>query len=869
MKSIITVKQKYILSVIALLLLLVSTADAADNNAYIGRLNNGMDVVLVENHSVPMIACNIVIRAGARDETWETSGAAHFLEHLLFNGTVNRSQDEIYAEFDRIGAYHNAHTGSHFIDFMLLVSRENFPTGFEILADMIFNSTLPGWKYEKERGIIMEEMAQSDARGPDSELVFLQALFGESPLARPVLGTVESIERMERDSVLAFYRRWFVPNNMLLFATGSFAADTMFNWFQNNLSDFEPHELPFRRKLHRPDYNSLSGPGVVLRSSASDNRSVYAAFDAPQPGHPDFPAFEMVSAILESRLEDKLTSGASAGGHMILDPDMSIYRITLNSPSDAYSAEDLVSVLDGAISDLILKPPDNDEISHSALRYRADRKFNAEMLSHYGIMYARYWALVSWDEFSSWSDRVNDLTPQGLREVAQRWLAGSDRFIMAIEPAEIAEETDSTLTESLIERFETVNGLTLIIRSDPSAQVFAAHVLIKNRWLYDREFGAGAVDLLHRLLVAPTLVVGGNVMKSKVDELAAKLKVADNPWIPFDNYYTTPDYSFIRLEILPDRWREGIDLIAGIMTDITSTQEALTSAKEQTAAARSAQKHSAVDQGRKCLREQLFPGTALASPVYGDVTDIAISDIKKLAVQYFQPGNIIISVVGGVESDRIKTALESAFEGLPRSDTLLAVQDITLPFSRAVVDTARRDTLSLELAQGAVVMGKVIPEIDPADRAALTVANAYFNERLSAVLREMLGLAYSLGSSVGVHPAQERTMFGFWEIYIATRQENIERAEEEIHDLITAMTEHEFSDDEIEKLRNAIAGRLLMRSMSRIGQAYSMATGEFYWNDPGYREQLVEKIKQVTAEQVEAVVAKYLACGEMSVVIVK
>ncbi|NQT33600.1 insulinase family protein [bacterium] len=868
MKSIITIKQKYILSVTMLLLLLVSAADATDSNAYIGRLNNGMDVVLVENHSVPMIACNIVIKAGARDETWETSGAAHFLEHLLFNGTVNRSQDEIYAEFDRIGAYHNAHTGSHFIDFMLLVSRENFPAGFEILADMIFNSTLPGWKFEKERGIIMEEIAQSSSRGPDTELVFLQALYGESPLARPVLGTVESIERMERDSVLAFYRRWFVPNNMLLFATGSFAADTMFNWFENNLTDFEPHELPARHKLHKPDYNSLDGPGVVLRSSASDNRSIHAAFDAPQPGHSDFPAFEMVSAILESGLEDKLTSGASAGGHMILDPDMSIYRITLNSPSDAYSADDLVSVLDGAISDLIRDPPDKIEISRRAFRYRADRKFSAEMLSHYGIMYARYWALVSWDEFSSWPNRMNNINPQKLREVAQRWLVGSDSFIMAIEPVEMVEEADTVLTESSIERFETVNGPTLIIRSDPSAQVFAAHVLIKNRWLYDREFGTGAVDLLHQLLDEPTGGKGSD-LKSKIDELAAKLKVADNPWIPFDNYYTTPDYSFIRLEILPDRWREGIDLIAGMMTDIPLTQEALKSAKEQTAAARSSQRRSAVGQGRKRLRDQLIPGVALASPVYGDVTDLTSSDIKRLAAQYFQPGNIIISAVGAVEADLIKAELKSAFTGLPRSDTPPVVQETTLPFSQDIADTALRDTITLGRAQGAVVMGKVIPEIDPADRAALTVANAYFNERLSAVLREMLGLAYSLGSSVGVHPAQEHGMFGFWEIYIATRQENIERAEEEIHVLITAMTEHEFSDDEVEKLRNAIAGRLLMRSMSRISQAYSMATGEFYWNDPGYREQLIESIKHITAEQVEAVVAKYLTSGEMSVVIVK
>ncbi len=855
----------FILSVLILILTLTPNRSTA-HEVFIGRLDNGMDVVLIENHSVPMIACNIVIRAGARDETWETWGAAHFLEHLLFNGTVDRTQEEIYAEFDRIGAYHNAHTGSHFVDFMLLVSKDNFQAGFEILADMVFNSNLPPWKYKKECGIVKEEIAQSKAMGDADDQLFREALFSDSPLSRSVLGTVESIDGVQRDSVLAFYKRWYVPNNMLLFATGNFSSDTLFDWFQEELSQYQPRELPPRRKIAAPDFNSLNGLGIVHRQVERRNRKVFLAMNAPAPGHPDYPAFTLLQTVLERRLEVNLPPGSSGGGYLLNDPDLTIYQLELTSPADGPSAAVLVSSLDKIVSDLADNPPDQAEISRLARSYRADRIFNAEMLNHYGIMYADIWALISWYEFASLPDRMAELTPSELREVVKKWLLGADRFIISLEPA-LKMERAAVDTARSIERFQIEDGPALIVRSDSSAQVFALHVLVKNRWLFDREFGTGAVDILHQLLDESS--DRKKSITERLDDLAARLKVADNPNIPFDNYYTTPDYSYIRLEILPDRWREGIELVADLMTDVPFTEEALRTAREQTTAAALASSRSSVNQGRSRLRVHLFPGTALSAMVYGDASELSPGDLKRLKESYFQAQNLIITAAGPVNSEDVREAVSQAFRKLPSSGssppdfTPLSPPDVTGP------DDDRRDTLSLGKTQGAVVMGRVIPQIVVSDRAALIVANAYFNNRMGDVLRETLGLAYSLGSSLGLHRGDNGEIWGYWEMYIATRQENLERAEEGINDLVQELSEHRFSETEVEKLRNAIKGRLMMRSMSRISQAYAMGIGEFYWSDPSYRDKIINEIRHVTASQVEESARKYMKAAKMATVIVE
>src|SRR3990172_8580073 len=95
---------------------------------------------------------NVVVKVGSAYETFSTSGMSHMLEHLLFNGTTTRSQKQLYDDVDRIGGYNNAHTDNFYTDFMMVTPTENIRKGMEIQADMLFNSTLPVEKFEKEKG---------------------------------------------------------------------------------------------------------------------------------------------------------------------------------------------------------------------------------------------------------------------------------------------------------------------------------------------------------------------------------------------------------------------------------------------------------------------------------------------------------------------------------------------------------------------------------------------------------------------------------------------------------------------------------------------------------------------------------------------
>lgn len=188
---------------------------------------NGMTVRMIVNEGSGLFASNVFVGAGSTREDESTSGSSHFLEHLLFNGTSTMSQEELYAAVDRIGAYNNATTTREYTHYMMVAPQEELGAALGIQSAMLLDSTLPADKFEKERGIVLEEMNR-DADSPTTvragRLVDLLEHDDEN-FRRPVLGTPASIAALPREEVVSYYRSQYVPSNMKLLLMGDFEVE--------------------------------------------------------------------------------------------------------------------------------------------------------------------------------------------------------------------------------------------------------------------------------------------------------------------------------------------------------------------------------------------------------------------------------------------------------------------------------------------------------------------------------------------------------------------------------------------------------------------------------------------------------------------
>jgi predicted Zn-dependent peptidase len=185
-------------------------------------LPGGLRVITESLPSVRSVAFGIWAGVGSVDEGPAHAGATHYLEHLLFKGTRRRTALEISAEMDAVGGELNAFTGKEYTCYYARVLDVDLPLAMDVLSDMVTGSLIEPKDVDAERGVILEEIAMNDDDPADTvHEAFVAKLFGDTPLGRPILGTVDSINGISQERIAEHYRARYTPDHLVVAAAGS------------------------------------------------------------------------------------------------------------------------------------------------------------------------------------------------------------------------------------------------------------------------------------------------------------------------------------------------------------------------------------------------------------------------------------------------------------------------------------------------------------------------------------------------------------------------------------------------------------------------------------------------------------------------
>jgi predicted Zn-dependent peptidase len=185
-------------------------------------LPSGLRIVTEEVPSVRSAAIGIWVNVGSRDETPAVAGASHFLEHLLFKGTTRRTALEISATIEAVGGEMNAFTSKEYTCFYARVIDTDLPMAIDVVSDLITSSIVSALDVDAERKVVLEEIAMRD--DDPSDLVhdlYAETYYGNTTLGRPILGTVKSIKEMSRSSVFNYYKKKYLPQDLVVAVAGN------------------------------------------------------------------------------------------------------------------------------------------------------------------------------------------------------------------------------------------------------------------------------------------------------------------------------------------------------------------------------------------------------------------------------------------------------------------------------------------------------------------------------------------------------------------------------------------------------------------------------------------------------------------------
>ena len=405
-------------------------------------LDNGMVVILKENHSTPMVSSIVCVRAGSKFEDESNNGFTHFLEHLLFDGTKNLDRIELNEGFKDHGGYINAFTQKDLTGYLFVIPSEFAEYALKTQADQLFDSTLPESEFPKERKIVIEEI-KKDTDDPDyiADTFFDSLIYRGTAYARPVLGHEDVISTIPREKVLAYYKERYVPNNMIALFIGDFKMDEFAKLVDKYYGAPPAGKLPHIDARFNP--SPPYGNKIYSTEYPGKTTKIHIVFPAPMYNEADYYAFDMLTQILDSGESSPLYK-ALAGGDQPLVDDMSIYLESTSdfsllhftaSTNNPENVRRIVMLTDRALSSLSEMPLKKDQLRRIVVKNKTDKIYLEEKLHYYGILQAPMLVNFGFGYIQSYVDNLSRVEPKNIRETARKYFAGKKYLAMAVIPS--------------------------------------------------------------------------------------------------------------------------------------------------------------------------------------------------------------------------------------------------------------------------------------------------------------------------------------------------------------------------------------------------------------------------------------------------
>lgn len=399
------------------------------------KLDNGLELVVIPDRRAPVVTHMIWYKVGAADETPGKSGLAHFLEHLLFKGTAKHPAGQFSSVVARMGGQENAFTSSDYTGYYQRVPGDKLREVMDFEADRMTGLQLTDAVVLPERDVILEERNQRMENNPRARLgeQIDAALFLNSPYGRPIIGWRHEMEGLTKDDAIAFYKRFYAPNNAVVVIAGDVDPQQALKFAQETYGQIKPvADIAVRNRPQEPPpaaARSLTLADPRVEQPMMQRSYLVPSFRLGKPGETE--ALEVLAHVLgtgsNSRLYQALVVdkpvAVSAGAYYDSSAyDMAKFTV-YGVPARGVSLSEFEAAADAVIAEVAEKGVTEDEIDRSKSRMIADAVYAQDNQATMARWYGQ--ALMSGatiDDVQKWPERIKAVTAAQVQDAARAWL---------------------------------------------------------------------------------------------------------------------------------------------------------------------------------------------------------------------------------------------------------------------------------------------------------------------------------------------------------------------------------------------------------------------------------------------------------------
>ena len=826
-------------------------------------LDNGLTVIIREDHSAPVVSVQAWCRAGSVNEgRWLGAGLSHVLEHMLFKGTTTRAAGRIDQEVQDAGGYMNAYTSFDRTVYWINVPDTGAKVAVDILCDIMQNASLPADEMEKEKQVIVREMDmnQDDPHRRSSRRLF-ETAFTVSPYRYTVIGYPDVFNQVQRDDVFAYYRENYSPNNVFFVVVGKFDSNAIETQIREAYSKSKSRPLP---AVVLPSEPRQMAPRELIEEGVVEMAHFHWCWHIPGLRHADMPVLDVAALLLGSGRSSRLFQEVREKQGLAQSVDAWTYcpgHAGLFGVSGMAETANFEAARRAIMSEV--GKMQRTQVSEAELR-KAVKQFISATLSSRKTMQGQAqdlggnWMAASDLNFSErYLAAVKLITPADIQRVAQRYMTPENSTFYALLPkgtAQVKTTAVEVVAESAVRKTVFPNGLVLLTREDHRLPFVDYRAVFKGGVLADTEDNSGLSLLLSKLLIRGTKSRTAEQIATEIESVGGGI----------DTYSGNNSFG-ITAEVMTEDFNTGLELVADVILNPVFPEEVLEIEKQMQIASIKAQRDQLLQSAGLSMRRALYGNQGYGLDIKGTEESVSKANVAQLFQMHRQlvvPNNCVLAIYGNIRTEKVIAEVERYF-----GQWTPVQKPFSMPPAAAPLDGVRRTLETRDKKQAVVLLGFQGVDIHHEDRFALELlqeACSDLGSRLFMRIREKLGLAYYVGAQnfLGLVP-------GHFAFYAGTAPDKTGQVEEEMLKEAELLVREGLTQEELTRSKAKIVGQKKIARQELGACAMSNSLDELYGLGYGNMDSEDAKFEAVTLDQVKEAARKYFVLDKRVTSIIK
>ena len=801
----------------------------------IDTLPNGATLIVKARDDTEAVALHVWFKVGSVYENYEEKGMAHFLEHMLFNGSENYKYGEIERWVESRGGNINAGTSKDFTYYYIEIAYPYWEKALKLLYQLTLKATLDEDMIEKEKPIVIEELR----RGKDNPRTVLWEHFEKlaykvSPYRFPIIGYEKTIKRFNREMLLRFYGNFYQPKNMVIVVVGKVDTERVKDIVMNTFGKEEGVPVP---KVDIPIEPEQKG---IRFEKIEDERVAKAhwiiGWRVPPAGTKEHYTLLLIDQILSSgrtslfyrELKEKgLVYSISSGD--LARPRDNIFVVSSTFDPDKYDeVKRRVFEIIHSLRDI--EDEDLEEAKRRIINSVIFERERVEAEAHeIGFLQT---VLGTLDPYLYFENNIRTVRKIDVIRFVERYFTDENY----VEVLMVPKKKEGLAGEDI--EVETLdNGVTIIAKSTKGKGIIAGTIFIKGG--LHGELKKGITNLTVSLL-----------LKGSKKYTSYEIASAFEDYGGFIYTSSGDDFSEIGFATKVEGIDKAVDVINDILMNPLFKEEDIEREKKNVIASIRSKKERAMSFAMEHLRKITYKGTPYETSSLGseeDINSVTKEDVIERWRQILKGGNIVVSLVGDMPADEMIKRFKVAFEWIGKGE--IEISEKGKPIDRTEVTNIKR-----EGTQATILCAFNAPDKNSDDYFTFKVLNSYLGSgmtsRLHRELRERKGYAYATYSFYPTRYISPR-MFA----YIGTSPE---KREDALKDMIEVIKDRDVKEEDVEIAINKIIGDFLLDHQTRSRQSWYLGFYEIMGMGWQMDKNYPEKIKKVSKEDIERVIEKYI-----------